>query len=43
MQLRNKAYQSAQAQNSAALRALNDAEQAQLMDFMLRIIADMRS
>ena len=43
MQLRDKAYQSAQDQNRASLRALNDTEQGQFMDFMLRIIADMRS
>ncbi len=42
MQLRDGAYQSAQDQNKAALGALNDAEQAQLIDFMRRIIAGLR-
>lgn len=42
MQLRDGAYQSAQDQNEAALSALNDAEQAQLIDFMRRIIAGLR-
>lgn len=42
MQLRDGAYQSAQDQNRAALGALNDAEQAQLIDFMRRIIAGLR-
>ncbi|UWR09628.1 MarR family winged helix-turn-helix transcriptional regulator [Sulfitobacter mediterraneus] len=42
LQLRDDAYQSAQDQNRAALGALNDAEQAQLIDFMRRIIAGLR-
>jgi DNA-binding MarR family transcriptional regulator len=42
MQHRDEAYQSAQDQNEAALGALNDAEQAQLMDFMRRIIGGLR-
>ncbi|NOX40835.1 MAG: winged helix-turn-helix transcriptional regulator [Alphaproteobacteria bacterium] len=42
-QLRNEAYQSAQDQNEYALGALNDTEQAQLMDFMRRIIGGLRS
>jgi DNA-binding MarR family transcriptional regulator len=43
MQLRDEAYQAAQDQNKVALGALNDAEQAQLMDFMRRIIGGLRS
>ncbi len=42
IQLRDEAYQSAQDQNEAALGALNEAEQAQLMDFMRRIIGGLR-
>ncbi len=42
IQLRDEAYQSAQDQNEAALGALSDAEQAQLMDFMRRIIGCLR-
>lgn len=40
---RNEAYQAAHDQNEAALAALSKSEQAQLMDFMRRIIGSVRA
>lgn len=42
LQVRDQSYQAAQDQNEHALKALNDTEQAQLLDFMRRIISDIR-
>lgn len=43
LKVRDQAYQAAHYQNEKALRVLNDAEQAQFMEFMRRIISDIRS
>jgi len=41
--LRDNAYDSAQTVNAEALQVLNVSEQAQFMDYMRRVIANMRS
>lgn len=42
IKVRPKAYQAAHEQNKVALTVLNNTEQEQLMDFMRRIISNMR-
>lgn len=43
LEIRDQSYQAAHDQNQRALRVLNDAEQAQFLEFMQRIIGDNRS
>jgi len=43
LKVRDQAYQAARDQNEAALKVLTDSEQAQLKEFMRRIISGIRS
>lgn len=43
LKVRDQAYQAAHDQNEVALRVLSNSEQAQLMEFMRRIISGIRS
>ena len=43
LSVRDQSYQAAHNQNQRGLNALNDAEQAQFLEFMRRIIGDIRS
>lgn len=43
LKVRDQSYEAAHNQNQRGLRALNNAEQAQFLEFMHRIIGDIRS